>query len=36
VIDAYRLQERRWLEKHNSLQRFLYEDALEDVGVPVK
>src|SRR5579871_4784131 len=25
VVEAYRLQERRWLERHDSLQRFLYE-----------
>jgi len=24
-MEAYRLQERRWLEKHESLQRFMYE-----------
>jgi len=25
ALEAYRLQERRWLEKHESLQRFMYE-----------
>jgi len=25
AMEAYRLQERRWLEKHESLQRFMYE-----------
>jgi hypothetical protein len=25
AMEAYRLQERRWLERHDSLQRFMYE-----------